>query len=45
MSKARVVQIDEILKDLEDLKSRGTFENTYAIDGNINKASIVSQYF
>ena len=36
MSKARVVQIDEILKDLEGLKKRG-FENQYAIDENINK--------
>lgn len=34
MSKARLEQIDEILKDLTDLKSKG-FENQYAIDENI----------
>ena len=34
MSQARVAQINEILKDLEDLKKRG-FENTYAVDENI----------
>src|SRR3989338_4274423 len=27
--------LDEIINDLEDLKSRGTFENVYAIDENI----------
>jgi len=27
--------LDEIIKDLEGLKSRGTFENVYAIDENI----------
>ncbi len=34
MSKARVAQINEILKDLTDLKSKD-FENQYAIDENI----------
>jgi len=29
--------LDEIIKDLKDLKSRGNFENQYAIDENINK--------
>jgi len=27
--------LDEIINDLEDLKSRGTFENVYAINENI----------
>lgn len=33
MSQARHEQINEILKDLEDLKKRG-FENMYALDEN-----------
>lgn len=34
MSQARLEQINEILKDLEDLKKRG-FENMYAVEENI----------
>ena len=34
MNQARLQQIDEILKDLENLKKRG-FENQYALDENI----------
>lgn len=34
MSQARTEQINEILKDLKDLKKRG-FENQYALDENI----------
>lgn len=35
MSQDRLRQINEILRDLEDLKKRG-FENMYALDENIN---------
>lgn len=34
MNQTRLAQINEILKDLEDLKKRG-FENQYALDENI----------
>jgi len=32
----RKAQIDEVLKDLYDLKNSGAHQNTYAIDANIN---------